>query len=181
MKKRIKMMVFIMLMVFIMIGCATSGHLSSIQAGKVLVVNRNEGAWANCFLFRGAWLQNDLITINYEDGSPKFTMLPLSSFEISSTYTRDINKVKMLLLSPNTSYTLFIIWTRFTGQVLDMDTVHFRTSDNPFRDNHIDPLGRKIYADRIVFLPKVNTSSATQIRIKKTIHLDDWFKALMGF
>lgn len=164
-------------------GCAvlSTGRIPSPQAGLVLPINRNEGAYAHCRLVEGSWSQDDFFAIDSQTGQPKWAKPALMVFEISSAAGRDFYRTKPLLLKPTKAdYTLFIIWTRFTGQVLGVDTVYFSTTGNPFNEYHTDPLGYKTYADRIIYLPSVDTSSVSRLRIHKTLYLGDWLKALIG-
>ena len=161
-------------------GVAALNTIPSPRAGLVILINRNEGAQANCFLYEGnRSRQEDIIGIG-PDGNPILNYNPLLKFAIGSAVTRDFWSYKALVLQPYTDYTLFIIWTRFTGQVLDFDKIRFKTSGDPFRKPYIDDLGRKIFADNIVRLPRVKTRGVSRLRINKTLYLGDWIKALFG-
>jgi len=161
-------------------GCASIKSIPAPRAGLVLLVNKNEGAFAYCRLFQGHLSQDDIVIANQDTGGPEWGERSVAQFKVDSAYARDFWTTKSLILSPHWDYTLFIVWTRFTGQVLDIDTIHFNTSGNPFRSHHVDGLGRKTYADSIVYLPHIETSTVYRIRIHKTIYLGEWIKALIG-
>ena len=190
-----KRKIFLLILMAILIGCtsrrespkevipsggiAVLNHIPSPRAGLVIPINRNEGAWANCLLYEGDRRRENIIGIG-SDGNPILNDRPLVKFEIGSATARDFWSYKALVLRPYSRYTLFIIWTRLTGQVLDFDEVSFDTSGDPFRDYHKDGLGRKVFADKIVYLPQVDTRGVSRLRINKTLYLGDWIKALFG-
>ncbi|MBU1137313.1 hypothetical protein KKD72_03040 [Patescibacteria group bacterium] len=160
-------------------GIAVLNSIPSPRAGLVLAVNQTEGAWARCSLYEGDRSWGDIIGIG-SDGNPILNDQPLAKFEVGSAATRDFWSYKTLVLQPYRRYTLFIIWTRFTGQVLGFDEIRFRTSGNPFQDSFTDGIGRKTFADKILYLPSVNTRGISRLRIDKTLYLGDWIKALFG-
>lgn len=161
------------------IGCAGMETIPSPKAGLVLLTNSNQGAYAYCRLFEGQWAQDELI-IAGNDGQPKWAKPEMMSFRIKPSACSDFTRTKVLNLPPRGEWTLFIIWTKFTGQVLNMDVVHFDTSGNPFRTYCTDMFGQKTYADTIVDLPRVDVNSVSAIRINKELYLADWLKALIG-
>jgi len=160
-------------------GIAILNSIPSPRAGLALVINQTEGAWANCLLYEGNRRQEDIIGIG-PDGNPALNDKPLAKFEVGSAAARDFWSYKTLVLQPYRRYTLFIVWTRFTGQVLDFDELQFSTSGNPFGDYHTDGFGRKVFADRIIYLPSVDTHGASRFRFNKTLYLGDWIKGLFG-
>lgn len=161
-------------------GVAVLNKIPAPRAGLVPVINPNEGADANCDLFPGHRTQEDIIGIG-RDGNPVLNEQPLVKFTVGSAQARDFWTYKALVLQPYSRYTLFVIWTRFTGQVLDFHTIQFDTSGSAFRSYHRDPLGRKVFADLMLYLPHVDTRGVSQLRIHKTLYLGDWIKALFGF
>lgn len=174
--------VFVSVLFLLAAGCAgvsTSAPDCSPRAGLTLIINKNQSAYAHCRLFEGSWSQEDLI-IAGEDGQPKWAKQEIMSFKICPSFSSDFLKTEVLHLAPRAEYTLFIIWTKFTGQILNMDAVRFSTSGNPFRESHTGMFGEKTYADKIVYLPYVNVNAVSQIKIHKTLYLADWLKALVG-
>lgn len=162
------------------IGCAGIAPIPAPRAGLVLIINSNQGAYAHCRLFEGTWSREELI-IAGADGQPKWSQPEMMSFKIKPSFSSDFAETKVLNLPPRGEWTLFILWTKFTGQVLDMDVIQFDTSGNPFREYNTDMFGQKTYADAIIDLPRVDASGGVSaIRIHKDLYLTDWLKALVG-
>ncbi|MFH1611713.1 MAG: hypothetical protein ABH887_00340 [bacterium] len=192
MNKRGRVNTIIMILIFVVLiiiavlgvfGCGIANKSSGIpapKAGLVLVVNGNQGVYANCRLFEGCWTQDDFISVS-ADGYPKWSLQSIKSFKIPPAFSEEIHKTYVLDLFPRAKFTLFVIWTRFTGQVLDMSVIHFDTSANPFREYHINMFGHKTYADKILKLPHVNPNIVSQLHIHKELRVSDWLKALIGY
>lgn len=149
------------------------------QAGLTVFVNPNMGAVAQCWLYTGYWSEDRIIAVD-QNGRPKFATQSMMQFEVSSSFSEEIKEAPWTILPAPASYTLFIVWARFNGQILGMSVEHFDTSNDPFRSPYTDMFGRKIYVDTIVELSSVETSIVTQISINKTIYAADWLKGLIG-
>lgn len=172
----------IFFVLFFMVSCAGFMQNSTIpppRAGLTLLINGNQGVYAHCRLFNGYWSVDDLITAD-QDGYPKWTQSPTKSFEVNPSFSAEMKNTYILSLLPRSRYTLFVIYAKFTGVVLDMGVINFDTSANPYRSTYKDPLGQKIYADTVVNLPSVSASGVSSLRINKTIYPADWLKSLIG-
>ena len=161
-------------------GVAALSSIPSPRAGLTLVINRNERVSARCLLYEGKRSKRDIIGIGL-DGNPVLNDNPLLIFDVQNAVMKDFWSFKALILQPYSEYTLFVIWSKnITGSVVDFDKVRIRTSGNPFRRSHIDDLGRKVFADNIVRLPRVRVRGMSRLRINKTLYLGDWIKGLIG-
>lgn len=171
----------VILLFFVMTGCA--GFMGSgfppPRAGLVGVINPNIGAYANCHLFNSNWSEKDLITTN-EQGYPKWAMSPAETFTVKSATCSYARYVQVLNLPSPANYTLYVIWTRFTGKVLDRSIISFQASGDPYGDSYTNQFGQKTYADKFIHLPRVNTSGLTTLKYHTTIPAAEFLATLIG-
>jgi len=168
----------IALLVLMGYGCASS---PPSYPGTVRLINKNEGAFANSVLFRGGYSsKEDLYAINPDGSGLMWAKQPLKEFEIGSAWASDFYASKRLDLIPNARYTLYVLWTRFDGRMLDESVISFRAYIDPRRCCHEDTLGIQTCASEIVYLPRVNTNRVKRFKLYKTFDLGDWIKALIG-
>jgi len=177
-KQGIIRLALLILVFSVIVGCVT---MSPSRPGTVKLVNKTEGAYGYCVLFRGNyWSKDDLLTLDPATGGLMWAISPALKFRIESAHTREIWNMLRLDLIPNTKYTLYIFWTRFYGRELGESVVRFRTYINPRRRCHVDKLGIRTCASEIVYLPQVNTSTAGRFRIHKTFYAAQAIKDLLG-
>lgn len=81
------------------------------------------------------------------------------------------SQTAILYLKPNSRYTLYVRDLRITGGLLDERTIRFKTSCNSTNDRRRTHLGT-IWADKIIDLPRVDTSGPSRIGI--SINFDPW-------
>lgn len=165
----------VVLVLFLSSHALAMGSVAKIpspRAGLVILINRNIGLYANCFLFEGRWSYRKLITVDRKTGDPVFTTSPVAEFGISPAHN-NFYSIRVLELKPEATYTVFIIWTRINGAVIDIDTVNIKTSSDPFGGPYTDPYGRKIWADEIIKLPKVNARGMKRLRLRYEVDFND--------
>ncbi len=151
------------------------------QPGTVKLINKNEGAYANSVLFRGGYSSKEaLFAINPDNNRLMWSKQPLKEFEVGSARAGNFYTSKRLDLIPGATYTLYILWTRFDGRMLDESVIPFRVYIDPRRRCHEGALGIKTCASEIVYLPRVNTSKVKRFKLYKTLDIGDWIKALVG-
>jgi hypothetical protein len=168
-----------LLVVLIVLGCATVPRVTRSHPGDVVFINHNQGADAYCVLFRGGLPKSKLFAINPQTGGLMWSKQPLGRFELGSAFSREFPRIGRLNLRPEADYTLYVAWVRF-GRALGEDVVTFRTYIDPCRDYRIGRLGGRICASTIVDLPRVNTRGPARFSFHKTLYIGDWIKALVG-
>lgn len=98
------------------------------------------------------------------------------SFTIPCSYMRlkgskMASQTAVLYLKPDSRYTLYVRDLRITGELLGERTIRFKTSCNSTNDKRRTHLGT-IWADKIIDLPRVDTSGPSRIGI--SINFDPW-------
>lgn len=162
-------------------GCAglMNGGFPPPRAGMVVIINPNIGAYANYRIFNGNWSEDQLITVD-EQGHPKWAIAPVKTSTVKSATCTYAHYASVLDLPYPANYTLYVIWTRFTGKVLDRSIITFQTSGKAMNNSYTDQFGQKTYADKFIHLPSVNTSGLTQLKIHATIPLAEYLGTLIG-
>lgn len=163
-------------------GIGIYRRLPSPRPGLTIVTNRNEHLRANCYLFQGSISREQMFAVNSETGQSMFARPPLLQFTISPSFDRHQWRFKALQLSPSrTSYTLFVLWTRVTGEVVDVEKKSFSTTGYPFNKYRLysSPFKEVLLADRFVHLRRI-PDYRTRFRIEKTIPLGQIIKDTVG-
>lgn len=164
-------------------GVGVYRRLPSPRVGLTIVINRNEHLQANCCLFQGYMSRREMFASHPESGQPMFSRPPILQFTISPSFDRHQWRYKALQLSPSRArYTLFVVWTRVTGRVVDTETRSFSTTGYPFNKYRLysSPFKQVILADRFVHLRRIHGNYRTRFRVDKTIPLGQIVKDIVG-
>lgn len=190
--KRLRwLLVLLVLVGFLLPGCATTSELKkffkdalwgdfvsipSPQPGLVLPINSSPGVWVECWLLEGSF--RDLIIPHpTRQGRLAFAKTPIRHFTVNPPTTRPYSNGVMstaitvpLLLSPfPAEYTLLVFHKNFRNWVVEIETIHFSTTGNPFHDYYMSG-GRKIYADRVIELARVSPYEHRRFKFHRTFY-----------
>lgn len=163
-------------------GIGIYRRLPSPRAGLTIVINRNAAFRANCYLFQGYISRREMFALHPESGQPMFSCPPIMQFSISPSFSRHQYRFKALQLSPSRArYTLFVVWTRAMGGVVDTEARSFCTSGYPFNKYRLygSPFRQVLIADRFVHLRRIQNYQ-TRLRIDKSVPLGQMIKDGIG-
>lgn len=179
--KIIRLVLFGVLGMLMVSGCATIPMGSGPQPGDVVFINYNEGVYFKGVLFPGNLSKDNLFAINPATGGLMWAEQPLGKFKLGPAISREFPRSGRLSLRPNADYTLYVLWTRFDGYPLAEDVFSFQTHTDPCRDQRVGRLGDRTCASEIIDLPRVSVGSSSRFGFHKTLYVGDWIRALIGF
>ena len=198
--KRLKWIILI-ISVFMITGCwgATKKVLKNTfwpdfvsipapQPGLVLPINSSPGVWAECLLFEGSYNIEELIVPAIAKGKLNFITAPLKHFTIdppmSRPYTNGVAStaitVPLLLATFPKDYTLLVFHQNFRNWVVEVETINFSTTGN-FLNDYWESNGRKIYADKVIELARVQPYENRSFKFHRTYYPGHALLEMLGF
>jgi len=148
------------------------------QSGLVLPINENPGVWAECVLLEGSFNERNSV-IPHPDGQGRLTFIkaPIKRFTInppfSRPYANGVGSTAItypLLLSPYPAdYTLLVYYTNFQDWVVRVEARQFSTTGY-YRNDYYMSGGRKIYADKVIRLARVEPYERRQFKFHRTFY-----------
>lgn len=150
---------YVIFLVIFLTSCAgwMGSSMPPPEAGSVGVINPNIGVYADCRLFPDQWPEDKLI-INDRQGNQKFAVPSIANFTVKSAITDYEVYAQFLKLPYPASFTLYVLWTRFTGERINQSVITFRTTGHPCNDKYVDRYGWETCADKFIRLPAINTN-----------------------
>lgn len=148
---------FMACMVFFLSGCATFSKLPTPSPGLVLFINPNEWAKGEILAFDPAIGQNNLFQLS-SGGIMMLKSPPLARIKITSASAANIPSVSYGQFQPNQSYSLVHVWESWNGRFISLSYDTLTTTGKILNESYTDFLNRRYWADRVIYLPKINST-----------------------
>lgn len=156
------------LFVIVLSGCSGLAIISKIpppSPGLVIFINQNEWAQGEILVFDSDIKRNDLFGVSSK-GNLVLNARPLARIPFSAAIAISIPTINHVLLDSRQSYSLIFFYENKVGQFINVKYGFVRTTDNGYNESFKDFYGRQFWADRVVYLPRVNYAEAKPYRLK---------------
>jgi hypothetical protein len=172
------------------------------QPGLVLPINRSPGVWAECWLFEGSFGERDLIIPHpTQRGRLTFAKPPIKRFVIDPPWSQpyqysvvsSVITVPLLLAAYPADYTLLVFHQNFRDRLTriirseeeivikarQIETRRFSTSGYALNNYYVSA-GRRVYADRVIMLARVEPYERRQLRFHLVLYPGHALKDALG-
>jgi len=133
--------------------------------GLVLIINQNEWAKGEVLIFNSHINKDNLFDVNI-DGSIILKNPPIIRIKIPCAPGANIASISYVVLNPDQSYSLVYFWETSFGNFINFSYDFVRTTRNSFNDHYKDFFGREIWADRVIYAPRVDHMKAQPYRLR---------------